>query len=190
MKKKQAKKTAPKKSVIKKTAKRKESAMDALEMLKKDHDEVKKIFDKYRTLVENGGSRRQKMELMMEACNALAVHAQVEEEIFYPALQDIAENSTLAEAFVEHDCAKDLIQQLEQLNDDEAIFDAKCIVLGEQVKHHIEEEESEIFPAARKAKIDLYALGEEMAELKDELEMAPSFPERPIIREAAPSYVD
>jgi hemerythrin-like domain-containing protein len=161
----------------------------ALEMLKEDHDLVKSIFKKYRALVEKGGSRKEKLALVKQACDALAVHAEIEEELFYPAMRNVVDTSTLAEAFVEHDCAKDLIQQLERLSDDEAVFDAKFIVLGEQVKHHIEEEESEIFPKARKSGIDLVDLGMEMQRLKDRLEQAPSFPARPILRESAPSYV-
>lgn len=183
-----------KKSVKKATRKSATSASrkktpDAIALLKADHDLVKKIFKKYQSLVDNGGSKREKMALVKEACNALAVHAQIEEEIFYPALQGAAENSELAEAFVEHDCAKDLIEQLEQMSDDQAIFDAKFIVLGEQVKHHIDEEEEELFTKAKKAKLDLVELGAEMQALKDELEQEPSFPNRPIIRDEAPAYV-
>ncbi len=194
MKKKTAKKAAPKKSATgagngKFTKKYDGKSVDALDLLKADHTHVKAIFKKYQTLVDNGGSKREKMALVKDACNALAVHAQIEEEIFYPALQGAAENSELAEAFVEHDCAKDLIGQLEQMSDDQAIFDAKFVVLGEQVKHHIDEEEEELFSKARKAKLDLQALGMQMLARKEELEREPSFPDRPIPREEAPAYV-
>lgn len=166
-------------------------ATNAIEMLKKDHERVKDIFEQYRALVEEGvsGNKDQKMALVKEACDALAIHSQIEEEIFYPAVQGEVGNNILAEAFVEHDCAKDLIQQLEAMKDDEALFDAKFIVLGEMVKHHIEEEEDEIFPKASKSNIDLYALGAEMQERKDELLLQASFPERVIQRESAPTYV-
>ena len=189
MKKKTAKKAAPKAGKGKQAKKHDGKSVDALDLLKADHELVKGIFKKYQSLVDKGGSKREKMALVKEACNALAVHAQIEEEIFYPALQGAADNSELAEAFVEHDCAKELIEQLEQMSDDEAIFDAKFVVLGEQVKHHIDEEEEELFSKARKAKLDLQELGMQMLERKEQLEREPSFPNRPIPREEAPAYV-
>ena len=113
MKKKTAKKAAPKAGKGKQAKKHDGKSVDALDLLKADHELVKGIFKKYQSLVDKGGSKREKMALVKEACNALAVHAQIEEEIFYPALQGAADNSELAEAFVEHQAVAALAHTVE-----------------------------------------------------------------------------
>ena len=100
----------------------------------------------------------------------LTVHAQIEEEIFYPAAQDaIKEPDLVDEATVEHASAKDLIAQIESSEPSDELFDAKVKVLGEYIDHHVKEEESEMFPQVRKAKLDLDALGAQLQERKGEL---------------------
>jgi hemerythrin superfamily protein len=163
--------------------------IDAMELLTKDHKTVKEIFKKHYSLVEDGGSRKEKLALVKEACKALTIHAQIEEEIFYPALEGIVDGKVLAEAFVEHSCAKNLIKELQDMDDSDVLFDAKFVVLGELVKHHIEEEETDIFPKAQKSKLDLNALGTQMEEMKETLENELSFPHLPIPREGAPAYI-
>lgn len=172
------------------TAKKANGTVNALDLLMEDHAKVQAIFKKYKTLMKKDGSDEEKMELVKQACEALAVHAQIEEEIFYPAIRDAVEPSLLAEAFVEHDGAKELIEQLQDMDAGEALFDAKFIVLGEQVKHHIEEEETKIFPKLRRAGLDLVAIGEELKDMKEQLEPETDFPHMSIPREEAPAYVE
>lgn len=141
---------------------------DALSLLKADHDKVKKMFKQFEKLKEEDSE--EKAELVRQVCTELKIHTQLEEEIFYPALREaLEEQDLLEEAAVEHDTAKALISQLEQMEPDEETYDAKFTVLGEYVNHHISEEQKEMFPKARKAHIDLVELGERIAARKDEL---------------------
>jgi hemerythrin superfamily protein len=98
----------------------------------------------------------------------LTVHAEAEEEIFYPAAREaIEEQDLLDEAEVEHASAKDLIAQIEAMDSSDPLYDAKVTVLGEYIDHHVEEEEKEMFPKVKKAKLDLEALGEEILQFKE-----------------------
>lgn len=143
---------------------------DAIALLTSDHAEVKKMFKAFEKLKQNG-SDEDKQALVREICAALSVHAQVEEEIFYPAVRDAIDDSDLMdEAEVEHAGAKDLIAQLEASSPGDDLYDAKVTVLGEQVDHHVKEEEGEMFPKVRKAKLDLAELGNQMLARKGELE--------------------
>jgi len=147
-----------------------EGEQDAVSLLSADHAEVRQMFESYKQLVEEDGDIEEKRELAESICMGLTVHADLEEEIFYPAMREsLDEDLLLDEAEVEHAAAKDLIAQIQAMDPDDALFDAKVLVLGEYVDHHIEEEESEIFPAAEKSGIDLEALGAELAERKQEL---------------------
>lgn len=143
---------------------------DAVSLLTADHAEVRQLFESYRQLVEEDADIDEKRELAEQICVALTVHADLEEEIFYPAMREsIDDDLLLDEAEVEHASAKDLIAQIQAMDPDDALYDAKVLVLGEYVEHHVEEEESEMFPAAEKSGIDLEALGAELAERKQEL---------------------
>jgi hemerythrin-like domain-containing protein len=147
-----------------------EGEQDAVSLLSADHAEVKQMFETYKQLVEEDGGDDEKLALAEQICLALTVHADIEEEIFYPAMREsIDDDLALDEAEVEHAAAKDLIAQILAMDPDDALFDAKVLVLGEYVDHHVEEEESEIFPAAEKSGVDLDALGAELAERKQEL---------------------
>jgi hemerythrin-like domain-containing protein len=147
-----------------------EGEQDAVSLLSADHAEVKQMFETYKQLVEEDGGDDEKLALAEQICLALTVHADIEEELFYPAMREsIDDDLALDEAEVEHAAAKDLIAQILAMDPDDALFDAKVLVLGEYVDHHVEEEESEIFPAAEKSGIDLDALGAELAERKQEL---------------------
>jgi hemerythrin superfamily protein len=151
---------------------RRDSA-NALSMLRDDHTAVTKLFDTYA-----GRKKRmspdQKRQLAEQICMELKVHARLEEELFYPALRDAARSDSAAdlldEAEVEHASAKDLIAQIEGESPGDELFDAKVKVLGEYVKHHVKEEQGEIFRLARKVKLDVRALGEQMAERKQQLQ--------------------
>ena len=144
--------------------------VDAIELLLADHRNVEKLFKEYEKLVEDEGSYNEKESLAATICAELTVHAQIEEEIFYPAARDILDEEELVdEAVVEHASAKDLIAQLADMSPDDDLYDAKIKVLSELIEHHVEEEEDEIFPELKKAKLDTKALGPQMAERKQEL---------------------
>lgn len=145
---------------------------DAIQLLTEDHDEVKRIFTAFARLLDEGeGSIHEREPMVAEACHLLTIHTQIEEAVLYPALRSIFEEQKLIdEAEVEHACAKDLIAQLEDMSPNDDLYNAKFIVLGEQVKHHIREEEEEIFPRLRASGIDLYKLGDELLRHKQDLE--------------------
>ena len=146
---------------------------DACDLLDADHKAVKKMFKEYEELSGSRarGAAQKKMDLARQICQELSVHAQVEEEIFYPALrQAIKETDLLDEAEVEHKTAKDLIAQLQSASEPDEMFDAKVKVLGEYIDHHVKEERGEIFPKARGArKLDLVAMRADIEARKQEL---------------------
>ncbi|HEY2685232.1 MAG TPA: hemerythrin domain-containing protein [Steroidobacteraceae bacterium] len=142
---------------------------DAIALLTADHKKVKTLFGRFDKLKESG-SDDEKSELVVTICNELKIHTSIEEEIFYPAVRKAIEDSDLMdEALVEHAGAKDLIAQLEDMDTDDDLYDAKVTVLGEQIDHHVKEEEGEMFPKAKKAKVDTVALGAKMLARKTEL---------------------
>jgi len=143
---------------------------DAVTLLSSDHAEVKQMFEEYRQLVQNDADDDRRGELAGRICSALTVHAEIEEDIFYPALRERLEDDlALDQAEVEHAIARDLVEQIEAMEPDDALFDARVLVLAEYVEHHVQEEESEIFPQAEKSGIDLEELGAELAERRHEL---------------------
>ena len=142
----------------------------AIELLEADHRKVEGLFDQYEG--EKEGDEQAKKALAEKICGELTVHAQVEEELFYPFLKenlDEEDMEMLEEAYVEHASAKDLIAQLEGATEIDEAYDAKVKVLGEYIKHHVKEEEEEIFPEVRDMKEELDELGQEMAARKAEL---------------------
>ena len=158
-------------SVDKSSSRKRESGTDAVALLKQDHQEVQALFEQYDELVEADDTPdEQKQQLAEQICAMLTVHAQIEEEIFYPAARRSLEEADLIdEATVEHATAKDLIAQIQDGSPDEELYDAKVKVLGEYIRHHVKEEESEMFPKAKKSDMDLSALGAQLAERKQEL---------------------
>jgi hemerythrin superfamily protein len=155
-------------TATKKSTKRKNSpkTQDATTLLRADHKLVSSLFDEY----EKARSTSKKQELVSEICNELNVHAQVEEEIFYPAVkQALKEKNLVPEATVEHATLKTLIAEVEGMEPDGEMFDAKIKVLSEYVKHHVKEEQNEIFPKAKAAKLDMMELGARLSERKAEL---------------------
>jgi hemerythrin superfamily protein len=149
------------------------AAKDACDLLDADHRAVQKLFKEYEALTSSRArnAAQKKMDLAHEICTQLTVHAQIEEEIFYPALREVLKDtSPLDEADVEHQGAKDLIAQIQEMPDADDMFDARVKVLGEYVNHHVKEEKNEIFPKARSArKLDLMAMREELEARKEEL---------------------
>ncbi|WP_371436595.1 hemerythrin domain-containing protein [Polaromonas sp.] len=149
------------------------SQPDACSLLDADHRKVKKLFKDYEDLTKSKAksASQKKRDLANEICLELRVHAQIEEEIFYPALRAaIKETDLLDEAEVEHASAKDLISQIENATDVDDMFDAKVTVLGEYIDHHVKEERSDIFTKARAAKkLDLIAMRDQLQMRKEEL---------------------
>jgi hemerythrin superfamily protein len=139
---------------------------NAIALLKADHEAVSQLFAEY----EKTRSSPKKKALVAEICTALSVHAQIEEEIFYPAVKAALKDKLLVpEATVEHASVKDLIAQLEGVEPDGEMYDAKVKVLSEYVKHHVKEEQTEMFPKAKASSLDMIDLGARMAARKDEL---------------------
>ena len=141
---------------------------DAIALLKADHRKVEDLFEKF----EQATSTNRKQTLAQEICVELKVHTLIEEEIFYPAFRGLIEDDTLDEAYVEHDGAKVLINDIEASSPDDDFYDAKIKVLSEEIKHHVHEEEmpSEgMFAQCRKTDVDLVALRDQMARRKTEL---------------------
>lgn len=149
---------------------------DVLALLKQDHANVKAMFQQYEELGDRAFAGKKK--LAEEICLELTRHATAEEEIFYPAVRAAArENEDLVdEATVEHASAKDLIAQIMEADPHDDLYDAKLKVLKEYILHHVKEEEGEIFPNAKRAGLDLVALGEQVAARKEEIDFVPPRP--------------
>ena len=147
------------------------SAIDALELLRADHDKVKNLFREFEELKGNDDEDERKAELVDEICYELTLHSMIEEEIFYPTVRAaIDDDDMMDEADVEHAGARELISQLEVMYPGDDHFDATVTVLGEEIAHHIDKEENDMFAAARAAAIDLDELGERLAARKEELD--------------------
>ena len=146
-----------------------ETKQDAIALLKADHRTVEELFAKF----EKASGDGRKQSLAEEICLELSVHAQIEEEIFYPACEGKVEEDLLKESYVEHDAAKILIAQISSgAGESDEFFDSKVKVLQEEIEHHVEEEEKRmegLFAQARKAGLDMDALGEQLAARKAEL---------------------
>jgi hemerythrin superfamily protein len=143
---------------------------DAVDALDADHIAVKKLFTQFNKLSEAKASGEQRKALADRICKELTVHAQIEEEIFYPAIREaIDDDALMDEAEVEHASAKDLIAQIEGMDPEEDLFDAKVIVLGEYIDHHVKEEREEMFVKARASDVDLKALAVELEARKQSL---------------------
>jgi hemerythrin superfamily protein len=142
------------------------ASKDAIALLKSDHKEVSKLFSEF----EKTQAMSKKKAIVAKICAALKVHAQIEEEIFYPAVKAALKDKVLVpEAFVEQDGMKSLMAQLESSEQDREVYNAKLAVLSEYVKHHVKEEHNEMFPKAKASKLDLMALGAKLSERKTEL---------------------
>jgi hemerythrin superfamily protein len=141
---------------------------DALRLLAEDHRRVEALFEEFQAT----GGKLNKARLVQTICTELKVHAQIEEEIYYPAIRGKVEDADLEEAYVEHDTAKLLVNELAAAAPDEAFYDAKVKVLQELIEHHVEEEEKQrdnLFQQTRAADLDLKALGARLASRKAEL---------------------
>ena len=145
-----------------------EAQQDAVALLKQDHREVEDLFAQY----EKASGEGRKQKLAAQICTELSIHAEIEEEIFYPACEGKVDEDLLKESYVEHDGAKMLIAEIIAGEPDDEFYDAKVKVLQEQIEHHVQEEERRLeglFSQARKAGLDMDALGEELAARKAQL---------------------
>ena len=141
---------------------------DAIALLKADHDEVQQLFKDF----ENASGEGRKEKLARKICRELTIHAMIEEEIFYPACEGKVDEDLLKEGYVEHDAAKLMIAEIEAGEPSDEFYDSKVKVLSEEVDHHIQEEEKRmdgLFSQARKAGLDMDALGDQLAARKAEL---------------------
>lgn len=153
------------------TRRSKTAGPNALDMLEEDHKKVQKLFKQFEKL---DGDEETRAALVQEAIAEIKIHTAIEEQVFYPAaretLGDEEEGEDLLnEAAVEHDSAKALIEKLEGLDPSDPYFAATFTVLGEYVNHHIHEEESELFPKVKKAKMDLEAIAQDLLEAKEQM---------------------
>ncbi len=141
---------------------------DAIALLKADHRKVEELFEKFEKARGDGSKER----IAHQICLELTVHTAIEEEIFYPACEGKVEEADLKEAYVEHDGAKLLIAEIEAGSPGDEYYDAKVKVLSEEIEHHVKEEEARldgIFSQARKAGLDMDALGDQLRARKVEL---------------------
>src|SRR5437868_3628530 len=142
--------------------------LDAIALLKQDHRTVEELFEKF----EKATGTERKRSVAEEICLELSVHAEIEEEIFYPACEGKVDEDLLKESYVEHDGAKVLIAEIINGVPSDDFYDAKVKVLQEEIEHHVQEEEKRLeglFAQARKAELDLDRLGEELTARKSEL---------------------
>ncbi len=144
-----------------------EKPKDAIAMLKADHEKVKSLFDDF----ESTESKSEQKKIAKEAIHELKVHATIEEKLFYPAVREEMddEEGIMEEADEEHHVAKVLIAELDKMTGEEEHWEAKFIVLAENIRHHIKEEEGEMLPEAKKTDIDFEVLGQRMWDMKQKL---------------------
>lgn len=152
----------------------------AVALLKKDHDTVKQLFDQF----ETAKSKPAKRKIVRAALDELKVHAVIEEEIFYPAVRKAIGKEIMNEADEEHHVAKLLIAELDSMDGSESHFDAKFVVLAENVRHHIKEEENEMLSKAKALKLDFDKLAEKMKRRKERLlaDGVPPFGEQAMVK--------
>lgn len=141
---------------------------NVINLLIDDHEKVKKLFKEFEKLSKKNDDS--KVEIANQICMELTAHALAEEEVFYPvARRAISDDDMMNEADVEHDSAKDLIAQIQSMSPNDEMYDAKVTVLGEYIDHHVKEEENEMFPKVRKAKVDLEELGMQLMMKKEQI---------------------
>ena len=139
---------------------------DAIALLRADHKKVSDLFAQF----ERSRSSAKKKAIVDQICRELSVHAQIEEEIFYPAVKAALRDKELVpEATVEHASLKNLISQLRGVEPNGEMYGARVKVLSEYVKHHVKEEQNEMFPKAKATRLDMAVLGEKLKVRKEEL---------------------
>jgi hypothetical protein len=162
----------PTKTRRKTPRKARQQPRDAIALLRADHAHVTELFGQF----EKARDDQRKQKLAAEICMELKIHTTIEEEIFYPTVRGVLpkDKDLLDEAAVEHASAKDLIAQIEAGSPADEKWEAKVTVLSEYIKHHVKEEQNEMFPKVRKTKLDLRELGQRLAMRKEQLAGAQS----------------
>jgi hemerythrin superfamily protein len=161
--------TTPRSSSTATASQKKTATPDALALLKSDHRAVADLFEEH----DKARKPERKQSLVARICEELTVHAELEEKVFYPAVQAALpdqDRDLVAEARVEHASLKWLIAQLQKESPESELYEAKVTVLHEYVDHHVKEEEKEMFPKVRKTDLDLDELGLTMAQNKEQLQ--------------------
>jgi len=164
----ESRKNGSKKKTAKKAAGKSAAGPDAIKLLKDDHRQVEDWFEAF----EKTNSASKKQKLATQICLALTVHAQIEEEIFYPACREAGiEEDLMDEADIEHDGAKKLIAEIEASQPGDDHYDARVTVLSEMIKHHVKEEEQRdgMFAKAKQSELDLKAIGAQLKARQNEL---------------------
>ncbi len=147
-----------------------DSEVNAIDLLKKDHDDVDALFKEYDKLAEDNGDAAGRRALSTQICGMVAVHALIEEEIFYPAARKAGvDPDLLDEADIEHASAKELIAQIGAGKASDSHYDARVRVLGEYIRHHVKEEEGDLFPACHKSDMDMAEIGARLQKRKAQL---------------------
>jgi hemerythrin superfamily protein len=142
------------------------TGQDALGVLRDHHQEIDALFKEF----ESAEDEKTRQHCVEKACRELVIHAQIEDDLFYPAVRaELADQEVMDEAEVEHTIVKQLIAELGAMKRSDPLYRARFTVLGEYVRHHVREEENEMFPKVKDTKIDLQALGDEMADMRQEL---------------------
>jgi hemerythrin-like domain-containing protein len=150
---------------------------DAISFLRADHDKLEDLFTSF-DQIRDGRESAEKERLVRDVCGEFRIHTALEEEIFYPAVRaEIADDDLMNEALIEHEGAKRLVDELEAAEPMDELLNAKMHVLCAYLKHHIREEEQDMFRKARETTLDLRALAARMVKRKDELtRTAPPLP--------------
>ena len=155
-------------------------ATDALVLLRQEHDLIRQLFKDFERLLMQGHDTRHRAEragVVSRICHELSMHSQVEDEIFYPAVRAAIQDDLLMDVSdVEHAGVMRLIAELDMMSAEEALYDAKVIVLGKEVGRHMKEEQDVVFPKVRRINLDTVALGKEMASLRRALRSDPAQP--------------
>lgn len=139
---------------------------DAINILKTDHNTVRQLFKDF----ENAKTTKARVSIATQAIKELQIHAAIEENIFYPTVRPkLGDKDIMNEADEEHHVAKLLIAELSQMTGNEEHYEAKFTVLAENIKHHIKEEEGQMFPKARSADVDMDKLGQKLLAKKKQL---------------------
>jgi hemerythrin superfamily protein len=146
------------------------SKPNAIDLLKQDHRKVEALFDEY----EEAKDKRVKLRIAQTICKELELHAKLEEQIFYPTSKAQAKDARddVNEGIVEHKGIKMLVKQISAMTTGDELFDSSVTVLKEYVKHHVKEEESEMFPKIESSRVDLEALGERLQKAKQRMASA------------------
>lgn len=147
-----------------------DESSDALELLSSDHDRIQRLFENYSELVVAESDDADRQQVVEEICQLLTVHGHIEDEFFYPAARRVLDDEDLVdEAQIEHDGMRELIEELQSMRPFDELYDDRVRLLEESVGHHVQEEESELFPLVRDAGLDLESLGEQMAARREDL---------------------